>query len=88
MDIDEFEWDPVKSAQNLDKHGIGFEQAALLWDDEDLFLLRSDQGDEERWLAVGMIGLSYWTAIFTTRGSKIRLISVRRARLLEIQCYE
>ena len=27
----EFEYDPVKSASNHDKHGIDFEEAHLLW---------------------------------------------------------
>jgi hypothetical protein len=30
----EFEYDPAKSKTNAKKHGIDFEQATLLWNDE------------------------------------------------------
>lgn len=44
--------------------------------------------DEARFVAVGRIGMSHWTAIITYRDERVRLISVRRARDEEIERYE
>ena len=84
----EFEWDPHKSALNLQKHGISFPDAQCLWRDSGLILLPSRYPDEPRFLAIGKIESSHWTAIFTERGETIRIISVRRARDNERTLYE
>lgn len=83
-----FEFDLAKSVANLAKHGIDFEQAQALWDDDRLLTLQSpmDQ-DEVRWLVIGRIGEAGWTAIITRRGEAIRIISVRRARRQELELY-
>ena len=44
--------------------------------------------DEPRFLAVGRIDERFFTAIFTERDDKIRLISIRRAREEESKLYE
>ena len=83
-----FEFDPAKSIANKAKHGIDFEEAQALWQDEDLLISRSRPGEpEERWLAIGAIDGRHWTTIFTMRGERIRLISVRRAREQEVVAY-
>lgn len=84
----EFEFDPAKSAMNKLKHGIDFEEAQALWADDNRFEIAGSFETEARSLVVGMIGAEYWTAIVTFRLSRIRLISVRRARDTEIACYE
>ncbi|MTJ06079.1 MAG: BrnT family toxin [Sediminimonas qiaohouensis] len=35
-----------------------------------------------------MIGARHWTAVYTYRGDRVRIISVRRARKQEIDYYE
>jgi uncharacterized DUF497 family protein len=48
-----FEYDPQKSQINIQKHGIDFETAKKLWEDENLIRLRSNQElDEPRWLLI------------------------------------
>lgn len=84
----EFEWNPDKSALNLAKHGISFMEAQALWEDEFVAEFPAKDGDEDRYLVIGRIGDVYWTAIITYRGAKIRIISVRRARSLEVSIYE
>lgn len=84
----EFEYDPEKSAKNLAKHGIDFEQAQELWNDPDLFSVKAIFPDEERWLSIGVMRGKHWTAVWTPRGEKTRIISVRRARDKEVQLYE
>jgi len=84
----EFEFDPEKSDSNLGKHGIDFERAQRLWTDVDLMVIPARTTDEDRFLAIGVIGSRHWSAIFTQRTGRIRLISVRRSRREEIELYE
>ena len=84
----EFEFDPVKSAANLQKHGIDLMTAQALWSDAGLVILPSRYPDEPRFLAIGRIGSQHWTAVFAERGDTVRLISVRRARDSEKEVYE
>ena len=48
----------------------------------------ADSKTEERYLFVGKIADTIWTAVITFRGPNVRLISVRRARTEEKQVYE
>ena len=83
-----FEYDPDKSAVNSEKHGIDFDEARALWDDPYLIEAPANVTDEPRFLAVGMIGARHWTAVYTYRSDRVRIISVRRARKQEIDHYE
>ena len=52
-----FEWDENKSRQNLRKHDVRFETAALVFDDPCAITQRDFNIDhEERWLTLGAIG--------------------------------
>lgn len=84
-----FEWDTSKSAANLEKHGIDFQTAQLVWMDENRV---TGPGDvvkmEVRWLTVGMVNGKHWTVCWTRRDEKIRIISARTARDEERKVYE
>ena len=71
-----FQWDENKARKNLHKHGISFEQAALVFEDEnrtdDYDLKHSEE--EDRWITVGMVN-DIVTVVYTERGEDIRLIS-------------
>lgn len=84
----EFEYDPEKSEANRVKHGIDFEEARALWSDPLMVEAPALTEDEPRFLAVGRIGARHWTAVFTWRAGRLRIISVRRARTKEIERYE
>jgi len=43
-----FEFDPAKSSANATKHGIDFEQAQALWDDENYLEIPARTEDEPR----------------------------------------
>jgi hypothetical protein len=77
-----------KSASNLDKHGIDFADAQLLWDDPDVLEIPAKTDDEPRWLAIGKILERHWSCVFSYRGEAIRIISVRRSRVEEVALYE
>ncbi|GGD93031.1 toxin [Aureimonas endophytica] len=83
-----FEYDPEKSASNLIKHGIDFDEAQRLWTDDRLAIAEARSDDEPRFLAIGRIGDRHWSAIYTLRSERLRLILVRRARAEEIMRYE
>ncbi len=84
----EFEYDPGKSETNKVKHGLDFEEAQALWADPRLLEAPAKTEDGPRFVSVGKIGGRHWTAIWTPRGSAVRLISVRRARPEEVERYE
>ena len=84
----EFEFDKRKSQTNKKKHGINFDEAQALWKDPDRVEIPAKTIDEERYLLIGTISDKYWSAIFTYRGEKVRIISVRRSRKEEVEIYE
>jgi len=83
-----FEYDEKKSRLNLDKHGIDFKDAQLLWLDPNLVEIPATTADEARFLVVGRISKKHWSAVITYREENIRIISVRRARNEEVKLYE
>jgi len=82
-----FEYDPVKSVANKDKHGIDFDAAQRLWNDA-LVEIPALYKDEPRTLLIGRIDGKYWTAVITHRNGTIRIISCRRSRNEEVKWYE
>ncbi|MDM9628865.1 BrnT family toxin [Rhizobium sp. S152] len=84
----DFEFDPEKSASNKDKHGIDFVEAQALWMDARGVEAPVMSAPELRYILTARIAEKYWTAVYTWRGHRCRLISVRRARDKEIQRYE
>jgi hypothetical protein len=86
--MSDFEYDDDKSQANLEKHGIDFLDAQVLWEDPDLLEIRARSDDEPRFLVIGRIGARCWSAVVTYRNGTIRLISVRRSRKREVELYE
>ena len=84
----EFEFDAEKSDANREKHGISFEEAKILWRDLRALEIFARQEGEIRKALIGRRGGKLWTAIFTRREDKVRIISVRRARKNEEIMYE
>jgi uncharacterized protein len=85
-----FEYDPDKSAANRAKHGIDFERAQALWDDDEKLTITTHPGrnGEARALVIGLIANKLWSAVVTLRGEAIRIISVRRSRDDEKELYD
>ncbi len=84
----EFEWDEKKSRANKSKHGIDFNTATELWNDQDRIEIQTHFPVENRNALIGKIGDKLWTVIFTRRVDTIRIISVRRTRKKEAKLYE
>lgn len=84
----EFEFDNRKSKSNKKKHGIDFFEAQVLWDDPDRIIIPAKTIDEPRCIVIGQINQKPWSAIVTYRNDKIRIISVRRTCIEEVEVYE
>ena len=84
----EFDYDPIKSQSNMQKHGIDFEEAKALWEDEDRLVIPARSETEERYAILGKIKKKIWVGFYTHRGQAIRIFSVRRAHGKERQQYD
>jgi uncharacterized protein len=84
----EFEFDPAKSASNLEKHGIDFDGVQAIWQDVMRVEIPARTADEPRWLVVGQINGKHWSVVVTYREQRIRVISARRSRTEEVALYE
>ena len=85
-----FEWDDNKNQSNLEKHGISFEEAALIFEGVTLSRIddRKDYG-ETRTITIGKIArLVVVTVVHTDRNGNIRIISARSAKQLERKEYD
>ncbi len=83
----EFEFDPAKSAANKAKHGIDFDAAQAIFEDEAALDVVADTDWEARSQRIGRVGEHIWACYYTICGDRIRIISVRRARRAERGLY-
>jgi hypothetical protein len=84
----EFEYDISKSLSNENKHGISFDVAQKLWDDSEAIALEAHEHGEIRYMLIARLYDKHWSAIFTYRQLKIRIVSVRRSIKNEVNVYE
>jgi uncharacterized DUF497 family protein len=82
-----FEFDKNKSELNKKKHGIDFETAKKLWEDSNRIEIPARWIDEPRYLLIARLNGEFWSAIFTLRKNKIRIISARKSRNYEKEIY-
>ena len=87
----EFEWDPVKAASNLQKHGVSFaEGATVFFDPLSVTIVDPTHSVGEQRFVI--TGLSYQqrhlVVVHSDRGDRIRIISARLATSSERHNYE
>lgn len=84
-----YQWDNDKAATNLNKHGIDFADAVLVFSDDLAVTVSDDRFDEERFITIGIDALGrVLVLVYTLRGKEIRLISARKATRSERTQYE
>jgi len=83
---DEFEWHERKRAINLEKHGIDFADAMTIWCGF-VATRRSAHASEERFVSVGEREGRIIAVVWTMRDGRRQLISARKARTHERDCY-
>ena len=87
----EFEWDRIKREQNLRSHDVDFVEAEEVFDDRSALVEFDNKHSlaEERFRILGRTRSGrLLLTVFTPRGSKIRIISSRRASRREAKGYE
>ena len=86
-----FEWDRAKALSNQKKHGVSFEEATGVFDDDlSSTVLDPDHSVSElRFLIFGLSKFgNYLVVSFTERNDRIRIISARHMSRREIRAYE
>ena len=87
-----FEWDAHKAIANLKKHGVSFDEAKSVFQDERAKLIDDPDhsGDEDRFV---LLGLSYTLRLlvvchcYRSDDNIIRIISARKASAHEAKAY-
>jgi uncharacterized DUF497 family protein len=92
----DFEWDATKALSNRAKHGVTFEQAAMVFLDAfALTVFDSIHGQhEERWFTLGydargkLLAVAHTYQTTGAAGARVRIISAREATKREQRFYE
>ncbi|MDR1704492.1 MAG: BrnT family toxin [Clostridiales bacterium] len=88
-----FQWDPVKSETNVKKHGVSFDEAETVFEDERAVTVYDDShsGDEDRFNIIGISRkLRELMVCYCYRNGEniTRIISARKATKRESAIYE
>ena len=83
-----FEWDEEKNKINIEKHGIDFDTAMLVFNDLQRIEIYDVEHsiEEDRYNTIGMVN-DVLFVVYTERKDNIRLISARLATKLERSIY-
>lgn len=92
MDMLRFEWDESKAAANERKHGVSFEEARTVFQDDNARLIDDPEhsGQEERFVLLGLsstLRLLVVCHCYRRAGNVIRIISARKATPRELRFY-
>lgn len=84
-----YNWDKVKSEENLTKHGLSFEDAEHVFNGPTL-TFRDDRLDynEPRFITFGLLRMRMVVVAHTPRDRHIRIISMRKANKREQKIYQ
>lgn len=90
MDLN-FEWDEEKARENYRKHKVRFEEGMTVFSDPLAITIDDPEhsGDEQRYIDIGASAKRRVLVVsYTERGSRIRIISCRKATAVERRQYE
>lgn len=85
----EFEWDEAKRLNNIKKHRVDFQYAALIFENYTLSRVdnRADYG-EVRMISLGMVDNECFVVVHTERNGCVRIISAWKGGTDERRSYE
>ena len=85
-----FVWDEAKRKSNLEKHGLDFRDAHLVYNNPEKCTYIERSGIEHRWMdvALAVVHRRVLALIYTKRGEDVRVISFRPASREEREQYE
>ena len=83
-----YEWDSAKEAANIKKHGIDFDTAILVFEDDSRIEWYDEEHSdtEDRYNTIGMVH-DVLFVVYTERKTKTRIISARLATNAERRRY-
>lgn len=82
-----FEWDENKRRYNLEKHGMDFIDVIEIFKDPNRIEFKNIRKEETRFQTIGMVHDIVLFLVYTLKGRKKRIISVRRASKNERKAY-
>lgn len=83
-----YEGDDAKRHINRARHGVDFSNAALFeWDTALTAQDARGSYGEVRYVSIGFIGERLHVLVWTSRGDRVRVISLRKANLREVRRY-
>ena len=68
-----FEYDINKSLSNKQKHGIDFEEAKILWNDDKMVEIKTFYENEDRFINIGKITAKIYAVVTTYRKSHLQI---------------
>ena len=83
-------WDEAKRKSNLQKHGLDFRDAHLVYENPDKCTYDASRDDEYRLMdvALAVINGRLLTLVYTEQDDNVRVISFRNASRTERKQYE
>lgn len=79
----DIEYDPAKNQRNIEMRGLSFSIVEYFDFDSALEDIDERHSGEERIVAIGRIKFHIYTLVYTWRGKKLRVISLRKANKKE-----
>ena len=74
--MENFEWDEQKNQENIEKHGVSFQEAQTAFLDQNLIVFRDREHstpEETRYFGIGLVGGKVCAVRFTYREKIIRI---------------
>jgi uncharacterized protein len=86
----EFEWDEAKSEVCFDQRGFDFAYVLRAFADPNRLISHDRRWDygEDRYQLLGAADQRIFHVVYTLRGTRIRIISARKANKREVKFYE
>ncbi len=83
-------WNEAKRKANLEKHGLDFADASLVYDSPVKITIQSPRSNEDRLLDMAMVEVAgtVLVLVYVKRGDDVHVISFRRASRKERRFYE
>lgn len=84
----EYEWDEDKRLSNLERHGLDFRSAYLVYENQGKLTLKSRYSDEPRFVDIAEVEGRTVVLVYTLRSEAVRCISFRYAKRKERRIYD
>jgi uncharacterized protein len=84
----EYEWDEDKRLSNLERHGLDFRSAYLVYENPSKLTLKSRYSHEPRLVDIAEVEGRAVVLVYTLRSETVRCLSFRYAKRKERRIYD